>query len=223
MPYHAPLHPGRVLTTFGFVSAIVEALNGWGASYSANQSLSHSERNAGHALIKTSLLLQLAVIALFVALAGLYHHRCAKHGAVNRVVRSTLITLYISVGLILVRTIFRTAEYFGVAQARFDDPDFDPMSLTPLLRYEAFFYVFEGALMLINCVMFNWQHPRRYLPENSKIYLSAADGTTEIEGPGYEDGRPFWRTLVDPFDIHGLLTGESKKATAALHGQEPRQ
>lgn len=35
---------------------------------------------------------------------------------------------------------------------------------------------------------------------------------TEIEGPGYEDRRKFWVTLVDPFDIAGLLKGKDKEA-----------
>lgn len=203
MPYHSPLHPGRVLTTFGFISFVIEALNGWGASYSANQSLSASEMETGHALIKTSLIMQLVVAMCFITLAGIFHRRCSQHGASNRQLIKTLATLYASICLIVVRTIFRTVEYFGLAEYRFSDPDFDPMSMSPLLRYEAYFYVFEGALMLCNNVMFNIWYPRRYLPENNKIYLSS-DGVTEVEGFGYADPRPFWRTLLDPFDLVGM-------------------
>jgi hypothetical protein len=60
--------------------------------------------------------------------------------------------------------------------------------------------------MLINLVMFNMHHPRRYLPRNNKIYLSP-DGVTEIEGPGYKDPRKLWQTLIDPFDFKGLING----------------
>jgi hypothetical protein len=145
VPYHSPLHPGRVLTTFGFVSAIVEALNGWGASYSANQSLSDREMKAGHALIKTSLILQLGVLTCFFWLAVLFHRRCLKAGAMNAQLNSSLITLYISAGLISIRTIYRTVEYFGMAEYRFSDPDFDPQTMSPIIRYEVFFYIFEGS------------------------------------------------------------------------------
>jgi magnesium-transporting ATPase (P-type) len=203
VPNQSPLHPGRVLTTFGFISFIIEGLNGWGASYSANQSLSHSEMEAGHALIKTSLLLQLVVAICFVSLAAMFHRRCVTHGVNNDRLKSTLLTLYISITLIVVRTIFRTVEYFGIANYKFDDPNFDPMSMSPLMRYEVFFYVFEAALMFCNNVMFNMRHPRRYLPENNRIYLSQ-DGVTEVEGPGYEDPRPLWRTILDPFDVAGV-------------------
>ncbi len=48
----------------------------------------------------------------------------------------------------------------------------------------------------------------RFLPRNNRIYL-AEDGVTEIEGPGYEDKRPFIVTFFDPFDIHGMLKGRN--------------
>ncbi|KAH8179516.1 RTA1 like protein [Sarocladium implicatum] len=211
VPYHSPLHPGRVLTTFGFLSAIIECLNGWGASYSANQSLSETETGIGHALIKTSLILQIAVISCFVVLAFFFHRRCLQAGALNDKLRNSLITLYISTLLIFVRTIYRTVEYFGMAKYRFTDPDFDPQSMSPLIRYEVYFLLFEGTLMLLNCYMFNLRHPRRYLPRNNKIYL-AQDGVTEVEGPGFKDPRPFWQTIIDPFDLTGLTKGRSNQS-----------
>jgi hypothetical protein len=204
VPYHAPIHPGRVLTTFGFISAIVEALNGWGASLSANQSLSNDSIETGHALIKASLLVQIVVIVCFVVLAVAFHRSCIKTGQRDRRVLSPLITLYISMTLIMIRTIYRTVEYFGVASINFHDPDLDHTDLSPLIRHEWYFYVFEASLMLANSILWNMRHPRRYLPENNKIYLSV-DGITEVEGPGYRDPRPFWQTLVDPFNIAALL------------------
>jgi hypothetical protein len=124
---------------------------------------------------------------------------------------NSLITLYASTGLILVRTIYRTVEYFGLAQYRFTDPDFDPQSMSPIIRYEVYFYIFEGTLMLVNCFLFNLRHPRRYLPRSNKIYLDK-DGSTEIEGPGFKDPRPFWQTIIDPFDITGLIKGNGSQA-----------
>ncbi|KAF5534047.1 Rtm1p [Fusarium phyllophilum] len=208
VPYNSPIHPGRVLTTFGFISGIVEALNGWGASYSANQSLTDSEIEIGHALIKTSLLLQIVVAMLFIALAVTFHRRCVVAGITNERLNKPLWTLYISMTLILARTIYRIVEYFSVAELRYG-PGFDPATISPVVRYEWFFYVFEAALMLCNLVMFNGRHPRRYLPKNNKIYLSP-DGVTEIEGPGYKDPRKLWQTLIDPFDIQGLVTGRGR-------------
>ncbi|KAJ6439968.1 RTA-like protein [Purpureocillium lavendulum] len=210
VPYLSPLHPGRVLTTFGFVSAIVEALNGWGASYSANQSLSDGEMAAGHALIKASLLIQIFVISCFILLAALFHRRCSEQGIKSPRLCAPLVTLYVSTGLILVRTIYRIVEYFSIAQLNFRDPGFDSMSMSPIIRYEWFFYVFEASVMVCNCVLFNARHPRRYLPCSNTIYL-AQDGVAEVEGPGFKDPRPFWQTVVDPFDLWGLSRGHSSQ------------
>ncbi|KAF4415600.1 Rtm1p [Fusarium acutatum] len=209
VPYNSPIHPGRVLTTFGFISGIVESLNGWGASYSANQSLTDSEIEIGHALIKTSLLLQIVVAMLFIALAVTFHRQCVVAGITNERLNKPLWTLYISMTLILARTIYRIVEYFSVAELRYG-PGFDPATICPVVRYEWFFCVFEAALMLCNLVMFSVWYPRRYLPKNNKIYLSP-DGVTEIEGPGYKDPRKLWQTLIDPFDIQGLVTGRGRE------------
>lgn len=206
VPYLSPLHPGRVLTTFGFISAIVEALNGWGASYSANQSLSDEEVAAGHALIKSSLIIQVFVLISFILLAATFHRRCRANGIHSHRLRGPLLTLYASSALIFVRTIYRIVEYFSIAELKFTKPNFDPTSLSPIIRYEWYFYVFEAGVMICNCMMFNFRHPRRYLPKNNNTYL-AEDGTNEIEGPGFKDPRPFWQTMIDPFGVFGLLKG----------------
>lgn len=209
VPYCSPLHPGRVLSTFAFFSGIVEALSGWGASYSANQSLTTKEMQTGHALIKTSLILQLFVISCFVVLAIAFQRRCARLGVGSRRgVIGPLITLYISVGLILTRTVFRIVEYFGVANMRWGS-EMNVGDISPAIRYEWFFYVFEASLMLVNVVMFNVRHPRRYLPEKYTVYL-AQDGVTEVEGPGWKDPRPFWLTVLDPFNLTGAVLGRDR-------------
>lgn len=76
--------------------------------------------------------------------------------------------------------------------------------------HEAFFYVFDGALMIINTVMFNIMHPMMILPNSNKVYL-ATDGCTERIGPGWMDKRNFFVTLIDPFDIVGLVMNKDKK------------
>lgn len=48
-----------------------------------------------------------------------------------------------------------------------------------------------------------------FLPRSNKVYLSK-DGVTEVEGPGWVDKRPFLATVVDPFDLVGLIMGRDK-------------
>ncbi|KAI1175326.1 RTA1 like protein-domain-containing protein [Nemania sp. FL0916] len=218
VPYCSPIHPGRVLTTFAAISSIVEVLNGIGASYVANRTRPESIQEVGRSLLKAALLLQLAVAAAFIALATLFLQRCRKHGINNTKVNQPLLTLYISTSIIVVRTIYRTVEYFEISSVNFYQPGFDPSSQSPILREEWFFYVFEAALMLINSVLINVRHPRRWLPQTTKLYL-AKDGVTEIMGPGYKEERNFVATLVDPFDIYGMIKGKDK--ATAFWNQEP--
>jgi len=208
VPYLSPLHPGRVLTTFAFISFIVEALNGNGAAFSANTGLPQSQQTLGRNFIKASLALQLVVIAAFLGLAGVFHRRCRRRGIDSPHLYQALHTLYTSEALLSVRTIYRVVEYWSVAELHFG-PDLDPMSISPLVRYEWFFYVFEASIMLVNQVLLNVRHPRRFLPKSTKTYLGT-DGVTEITGPGYDDKRPFWVTLFDPFDVVGIIKGNKR-------------
>ena len=207
VPYYSPIHPGRVLTTFGFISMVIESLNGTGAAYVANSSLPKDKQDMGKALLKSALVLQLGVLFLFVVLASYFHRKCKRANLLPNNLSAVLHTLYASSLLIGVRTIFRTVEYFTTASLNFYDIK-DPNSISPLFRYEWFFWVFESSLMILNTFLLNARHPMRFLPRDNKIYL-AEDGVTEVQGPGYEDKRKFWVTLVDPFDLNGLLKGRN--------------
>jgi hypothetical protein len=206
IPYHSPIHPGRVLTTFAAIGSIVEAFTGTGASFIANPRNSPGKQATGRALLKAALILQLAIMASFVLLASHFHRKCKRTGIFPSNLRSALITLYISVALIGTRTIYRTVEYFTEAGLKFTAENIN--NVTPILRYEWFFWFFEATLMMINSWLLNARHPMRFLPRDSKIYL-AEDGVTEILGPGYEDKRGFLATLVDPFDLVGMAKGRN--------------
>jgi hypothetical protein len=208
VPYHSPIHPGRVFTTFGAISSIIEALNANGAAYVANSSLPQSKQDVGKALLKSALVLQLGVLASFFLLAITFHRRCKKANLLPANLHAALITLYISSTLIGVRTIYRTIEYFNTASLNFSSPNLDPSTFSPIMRYEWFFWIFEASLMVTNSVLLNARHPMRYLPRDNKIYLGE-DGHTEILGPGYEDGRHWWMTFLDPFNLWGMWRGKS--------------
>lgn len=73
--------------------------------------------------------------------------------------------------------------------------------------------------MLCNAFLWNFRHPRKYLPKSTKVYL-AQDGVTEITGPGYKDTRNFWATLFDPFDLVGLIRGRDNETRFWDENQE---
>ena len=174
---------------------LVEVMNALGVSYIANVNVSESRNKLGHTLMKISLILQLIVITLFVLLAGIFQRRSSRGGIKTKRVSAPLLTLYTSTFLILVRCIYRTIEHFAFSGTR---AGADPDTFSPLVRYEWYFYVFEASVMLVNSVLWNLRHPRRSLPERSSTYL-AQDGSTDLEGPGWKDTRPFVMTLLDPF------------------------
>ncbi|RDL31402.1 uncharacterized protein BP5553_09611 [Venustampulla echinocandica] len=165
VPYSAPLPPGRVLSTFGALMALVETLNALGVALTSNRSSSHQE--LGRNLIIAALAIQLGVIVIFIVLAAIFHKRCTKANIHAKAVSTPLITLYI---------------------IRLDDLE-ALMTLSPILRYEWFFYVFEATLMLINSVLWNVWNPGRYLPKSYHVYL-AQDGRTELQGQDEADDRP---------------------------------
>jgi len=205
VPYHSPIHPGRILTTLAGVSAVVETLNGNGVSYWANIKLSEGKQNMGKAFLKASLVMQLVVLLGFLSLVGWFHYKCKKYGPFPKNVKEVLTTLYLSSGLIGTRAIYRTVEYYTVTTFVYKQ-DMNPSSASPLIKHEAYFWVFEALLMLANSFLWNFRHPIKHLPLDSKVYL-ADDGVTEIIGPGYEDLRFFVIAMVDPFDLIGLAMG----------------
>ncbi|KAL2072120.1 hypothetical protein VTL71DRAFT_11463 [Oculimacula yallundae] len=209
IPYHSPIHPGRVLTTFGALSIVVETLNGNGAAYVANTSLPKHRQTMGHNLLKAALILQLVILFLFVLLAASFHLRVKRAGLLPKKINTALVTLYISSALIGIRTIYRTIEYFTVSELNFSAIRSEG-ELSPIIRYEWFFWVFEGVLMIVNSFLLNVRHPMRFVPRDNTIYL-AEDGVCEIKGPGYLDRRPFLITMLDPFDIVGVVRGRNMK------------
>ena len=196
VPYCAPLHPGRTLTTFGALQAIVELLNGIGIAWFSNRTLLPKFLRVGSDLLKASLIIQLAVIILFVSLVSVFYFRCRRAGIRTRKVRVPVVILFTSTFFIFVRCVFRTVEIFEVYHG--SKTTTADVNISPLLRYEWLFIVFEASPMLIACGIWNVFHPGFYLPHLYRVYL-ARDGITEKKGPGWTDDRSTWKTFADPF------------------------
>lgn len=103
-----------------------------------------------------------------------------------------MLTLYASMALIFSRCVFRLVEYTGNTKIDISDP-VASRRLTPLLRYEAYFYAFEASLILCNSILWNIWSPGRLLPRDYHFYL-ARDGT-EVTGKEQVDNRPGWAKL----------------------------
>ncbi|KAL3435091.1 hypothetical protein BDV09DRAFT_204395 [Aspergillus tetrazonus] len=206
IPHLAPLPPNRVMSTFGALMALIELLNALGVSLSSNPSSSRSQQNMGSHLTIAALAMQLAVILSFVILAGIFHWRLTKEVIPTGKALLPLYTLYMSMSLILIRCIYRLIEHTGHTTVDINDMEV-LKSLTPALRYEWFFYVFEATLMLLNMVLWNVWHPGRYLPANVGVYLGR-DGREAVREEG-EDRRTVLAKTVSVLSF-GVLCKREK-------------
>ncbi|CAK1358498.1 hypothetical protein CB0940_06897 [Cercospora beticola] len=207
LPYYTPIHPGRVFSTFIFLSAAVESLTGSGAANSAGSGRTESQRNIGLKLLKSALILQIFVEAFFISIVATLEYKARKGGNFPKNVRNICYLLYITSSMILVRCIVRTIEGFeaGSCDADREDPYCGPVS-----RNEWFLWVFEIANITLFVILLAIFHPGKYLPRSSKIFLDPVDGKTERLGPGFSkaDKRPFLITVIDPFNFYGILSGK---------------
>ncbi|KAI8957421.1 RTA1 like protein-domain-containing protein [Daldinia sp. FL1419] len=191
VPYFSPMEPSTVLSTFAFLSIIIECINGVASSFIANPK---SDPETGTSLMWAALALQLAIIMFFVVLAGSFHRRCVRAGIAGAEgIRRPLTTLYVSMGLILMRTIYRAVEHSVEAVANTEWP----------------FYVFEALLMLVNMLMWNVFHPSRFLPVDPLTYLSR-DGLTEITAEKVDDPQSFGVKMLSVLTL-GAYRGPKSK------------
>jgi len=210
VPHLSPIHPDRTLTLFLALSTVVEVLTASGAVRVYNADVP-DEMAAGKALLKTSLVLQLFVMLVQIVLGATFHHRVRQSGILNNTngqgnarIENVLITLYASCLLITARTIFRTVEYFTIAQLT---PPFTANTyISPLVRYEWYFWVFEAMPMAMNSLLLNVRHPGKYLPRNADAFLGVNGEVRDGEKWG-SDKRPLWRKILDPLDLVRLVKG----------------
>ena len=219
VPYHAPVHPGRSISTINSLNILIMTLICSGAPQSVNTNNNSGQIASGKALLKTALLLQLAVMVFLVSVAARWQWNCSRSGKLlptaqggeQRNTKRVLSTLYCSCALITCCTIFRTVEYFEYSSSTVPAPGafLDASSVSPVIRYEWFFWVFDATVMLCNSALWSVRHPARDLPRSERTYL-AEDGT-ERQGLAIEDPRRCWVKVLDPYDIRGLVMGYHEK------------
>ncbi len=156
---------------------IDEALNAIGVSLFANPTAAPVRVKLGKDLVLAAVAIQIAVILTFFVMAAMFHVRCSRAGFLTgrdqkaRRLTTPLWTLYASMVLIFVRCIFRLVEKTAFKSVRIRDIE-ELRRLSPLVRHEWFFYVFEAALMLVNSVIWNVWHPGRFLPRSRRTHLT---------------------------------------------------
>lgn len=105
----------------------------------------------GEKVIIAGLFVQLFIFSCFLVIAINYHYRLARSPTAesnNPNIRWKwyLFTLYLTGGLILVRSVFRVVEFIEGNHG-------------PLMREEVYVFIFDGFLMVIVLLWMNWFHP----------------------------------------------------------------
>ncbi|SMQ52976.1 unnamed protein product [Zymoseptoria tritici ST99CH_3D1] len=213
VPWLSPLRPSLITSLFGGIMLVVEILNSVGVSLSANPSATKATQNLGAILTKVAIALQLAILLAFLALAASFHLRCHRHAVPNKRIKTPLLTLYCSTALILIRCIYRLVEHLG--QTRVDFRDQEALrALSPLLRYEFWFYIFEATLMLLNSVLWNVFHPGRFLPAEQNVFVGR-DGEETVDEVEVGDDRGVLKKTMHVLTF-GVLFGRKSGARQEL-------
>ncbi|RDL40884.1 putative rta1 [Venustampulla echinocandica] len=215
LPYHTPIHPGRVISTFVFLGVVVEALSANGAA-ALTVAKTADKRNSALTRMLAALILQAVLEIFFSSLVALVEIRCRKAKTFPRNVRIVCYLLYITSFMMLVRCIFRVVEGIEVRDC-LGVPNCGTIS-----QKEWLFYVFEVANISLFVLLLTIFPPGKYLPPNDKVYLDPLDGS-ERAGPGFAqaDRRPFWQTVMDPFNFQLLTTGSGVAVEKFWEGDNP--
>ena len=187
--------------------ALIEALNSVGVALAANPSGSTDSQSLGKNLTIAAVALQVLAIITFVSMAGVFHIRCTRAPLQSKSVTTMLFVLYTSMAFIFARCVFRLVEHTG--NTKIDLGDMEALrELSPLLRYEVYFYIFEATLMLVNSWLWNTWHPGRYLPRVSHVFL-AQDGT-EVVGERDIDSRSLLARVMHVLTFGVLFRDKTK-------------
>lgn len=222
LPYHAPMHPGRVLSTFVILSAAVESLTASGAASSAGNDSTLRKRATGLNLVKAALILQAVVEIGFFSLVATLEVRCRRTGRLPRHVRIVCAVLYVTSLMMLLRCIVRAVEGFEQGACDPTSPSYTGYcGVVP--THEWFLWVFEVANITLFVAALAFFPPGRYLPRDKKVYLDPVDGRTERVGPGFAkaDKRPLLTTVLDPFDLNGIFTGKGRSVQPFWEEEHP--
>jgi hypothetical protein len=202
---HSPLNPRRIMYFFIYLGALVESLTAAGGARMAVAGGDNDRLKSGATLVAVASILQIAVELFFIFMVAKTHRRVARNKQLTSDFRTICITLYGTATLVLWRSIYRCVEKFSIMNVVGSERC--EGSCTTVLRNEWYFFVFEGAPMIVYSIWLNLMHPGRYLPRNPTIYLGY--DKVEREAVGWADKRPRLQQFMDPFDWVGMVNKQN--------------
>ena len=140
----------------------------------------------GSHIILGGLLLQIVIFGFFIAVSALFHHRLsAKPSSQSKLVllpwKEHMRTIYISSGLIMVRSIVRVAGFIEGFQGQ-------------IMRHEAYLYIFDALPMVAVMAVYNIWYPSMFSRKVEKARMEGeqsdldVDLATNLRGVGDDRG-----------------------------------
>ena len=132
-----------------------------------------SASDKGQIVIIIGLFIQLIFFGMFVIVAVVFHRRIYNNPTtaslkVTAPWKKLLIVLYISSGLIMIRSVFRVIEYIMGEDGE-------------LMAKEAYLYIFDSTAILFASILFNWFHPSAIINKESMRRLNNADSENQLD------------------------------------------
>lgn len=135
----------------------------------------------GRAIVIGGLFIQTIVFSMFLVVTGLFHCRIVRRPTGRSEILQVpwlqyINVLYVVSVLIMVRSIFRVAEYI---QGRDGE----------LMTREFYFYILDTALMFIMSAIFNYFHPTSIIPQRRKddLELDSMERLDSRTGTGIQE------------------------------------
>ncbi len=112
----------------------------------------------GERVITGGLFIQVFFFGFFVVVAGIFHYRISLHptgrsSSIELPWQRYLVILYLASAFIMVRSVFRIAEYLQGSDGF-------------LLQKEIYLYIFDATLMFLSMVLFNVWHPSKIITKD---------------------------------------------------------
>ena len=134
---------------------------------------SKDDTRMGETMILGGLGIQIVFFGSFIIATAVFHRRIAKrptHAALSLTTpwMQLIWVLYVTSALILIRSVFRIAEYTMGSGGE-------------LLQKEVHLYVFDGVPMLATVLAFNWFHPSRVITGRKGAGDAGVGSVTTLE------------------------------------------
>ncbi|PVH79985.1 RTA1-domain-containing protein [Cadophora sp. DSE1049] len=123
------------------------------------QAKSSDDQKRGTNIITGGLFIQVFFFAIFIIVSAIFHLRIIKTPTIKSLRSEVpwpkyMIILYVASCLIMVRSVFRIAEYIQGHDGA-------------LLKTEVYIYIFDAALMFLTMALFNVFHPSNIISKKS--------------------------------------------------------